>query len=301
MVDGWNGILPDQFLGRDHGAEVAHPGTHIAVGHLEPRPREGVREFFRVLVETPRDRLVDGVHAHGHVRSGHDRCMPLVRIVGVGHGVRAGTVLGYPLVRPGGTRHALPLVAEQDVEVTVVPRRRVGGPCAFDAAGDGVAGFARAVAVRPAETLHGDFRPLGFRPHQRVVASTVALAEGVPAGNKCHGLLVVHRHAGEGLADVAARGDRIGIGVGSLGIHVDQAHLDGAEGILEVPFTGVALVAKPLVLGAPVDVVLRLPDVRASPAETERLEAHRLERAVAREDHQIRPGELAAVFLLDRP
>src|SRR5215470_3352548 len=57
----------------------------------------------------------------------------------------------------------------------------------------------------------------------------------------------------------------------------------------------------PLGLGAPVDVVVRLPHVLATTAESESLEAHRLQRDVAGEDHQIRPGDLAAVLLLHRP
>ena len=59
--------------------------------------------------------------------------------------------------------------------------------------------------------------------------------------------------------------------------------------------------AEPGRLGAPVDVLIRLPDVLATAAETEGLEAHRFERDVAGEDHQVGPGNLAAILLLDRP
>src|SRR6185436_6294635 len=62
----------------------------------------------------------------------------------------------------------------------------------------------------------------------------------------------------------------------------------------------VALVAEPLVLGTPEDL-LGLPDVRAPEAEAERLEAHRLHRDVAGVDQQVGPGERLAVLLLDRP
>ena len=65
---------------------------------------------------------------------------------------------------------------------------------------------------------------------------------------------------------------------------------------------GVANVAaQPGLFGAPVDVLIRLPDVLATAAETEGLEAHRFQGDVAREDHQVGPGNLAAVLLLDRP
>ena len=42
-------------------------------------------------------------------------------------------------------------------------------------------------------------------------------------------------------------------------------------------------------------------NVRAPAAKTERLKAHRLEGDVAGENHKVGPGDLPAVFLLDRP
>ena len=60
------------------------------------------------------------------------------------------------------------------------------------------------------------FAPSGSVPTWLVRARAVALAEGVAAGDERDGLLVVHRHAREGFADVAARRDRIGIAVRAL-------------------------------------------------------------------------------------
>ena len=80
-------------------------------------------------------------------------------------------------------------------------------------------------------------RPARFRLGADVVdasAGAVGLAEGVAAGDQRDGLLVVHRHAAEGLADVAGRGERIGIAVRAFGVDVDQAHLHGGQRILEV-------------------------------------------------------------------
>src|SRR5207247_3721849 len=51
---------------------------------------------------------------------------------------------------------------------------------------------------------------------------------------------------------------------------------------------------------APEDLV-RLKDVLPPETEPERLESHRLHRAVAGEDEQIGPRELPAVLLFDRP
>jgi hypothetical protein len=44
------------------------------------------------------------------------------------------------------------------------------------------------------------------------------LAEGVAAGRQGDRFFVVHRHAGEGLADVAAGSDRIGVAVRAFGL-----------------------------------------------------------------------------------
>ena len=88
----------------------------------------------------------------------------------------------------------------------------------------------------------------------------MGLAEGVAAGDERHRLLVVHRHAGEGLADVPRRSDRIGIAVRTFRVDVNQTHLHGSERIFEFPVAGVALVIQPFVLRAPVDVFFRLPD-----------------------------------------
>src|SRR5262249_53451790 len=85
-----------------------------------------------------------------------------------------------------------------------------------------------------------------------------------------------------------------------LRIHVDQAHVVGAERTLERPLAIVALVSKPGVLSAPDDLV-GLPEVLSPEAEAERLEPHRVICHVAGEGDQIGPGDLPAVLLLDRP
>ena len=94
--------------------------------------------------------------------------------------------------------------------------------------------------------------------------------------------------------------DRIGIAVRAFRIDVDQAHLHRAERLGELAFAAVAFVAEPGAFGTPVQF-FRLPRVGAAAGESERLEAHRFQRDVAGENKQIGPGQLAAVFLLDRP
>ena len=128
----------------------------------------------------------------------------------------------------------------------------------------------------------------------------MGLAEGVAAGNQRDGFFVVHRHAEERLADVLGRCDRVRIAVRPFRIDVDEAHLHGAERLGKLALAAVAFVAQPRALGTPVKL-FRFPDVGAAAGEAERLEAHRFERDVACENHQVGPRDLAAVLLLDRP
>ena len=121
------------------------------------------------------------------------------------------------------------------------------------------------------------------------VGGTVGLAERVPAGDQRDGLLVVHRHPPECLADVAGRGQRVRGAVRAFRVDVDQAHLDRAQWLLQLAVTAVALVVEPDLLRAPVDVLVGFPDVRTATGEAEGLKAHRLQGDVAGEDHQVGP------------
>ena len=293
-------VLPDQLLGRHLRAEVADDRAHVAVGQLEPGAGEGVGERLLVLGEAPGDLLVDRVEAERQVRRQHPR-LALARAERVRHQVVARAALGPPLVGARRGLEQLPLVAEQDVEELVVPAGRVVGPGDLEPAGDRVGAHAGAVARLPAQALQLDRRGLGVGADVLVRARAVGLAEGVAAGDQRDGLLVVHRHPAERLADVAGRRERVRVAVGALRVDVDEAHLDRAERLLELTVAGVALVVEPLGLRAPVDVLLRLPGVHPAAAEAERGEAHRLERDVAGQDQQVGPGDRLAVLLLHRP
>src|SRR5262245_2748565 len=217
------------------------------------------------------------------------------------HGTGAGAVLGLPLMRASRALREFPLVAEQVLEVVVAPLRGRRGPGDFQAAGDRVSAYTCTEFVFPAKALLGDVGRFGIRATIGISGGSVGLAEAMAADDERHRLLVVHRHAPEGFADIPRRGDRIGVGVRALRVDVNQSHLHGGERIFEIPVAGVSLVGQPLRLGAPVYVMIRLPDVLATAGETEGLESHRFEGDVAGQDHQVGPGNLAAVLLLDRP
>ena len=191
---------------------------------------------------------------------------------------------------------------EQFVEVVVIPLNGICGPCAFEAARNGVNACAGAERTYPAEALRFDSGTLRLGTAVLAcIGSAMGFAEGVSAGDEGYGLLIIHRHAGEGFPDIASRGGGIGFAVGAFRIHIDQAHLNGSERIGKLAVASVALVGQPLALGAPGDVFFGLPNIFASTGETESLESHRFEGNVPGKDHQIRPGDLPAVLLLDRP
>ncbi len=246
------------------------------------------------------DRRVDRVHLQREIRGQHHRRVPLRRIMSVRDGVLGRRIRGSPLLRAGGARRQLPLVLEQVVQVAVVPRDRVGGPRALEAARHRVGADAGTDGVVPTQALRLDGTTLGLQTDVVGTVGAMALAERVATDDQRHRLLVVHRHPAERLADVTGRRQRVRVAVRALRVDVDEAHLHRSERVGQLAVAAVALVAQPRVLGTPEDLV-GLPGVGAPEAEAERLEPHRLEGDVAGEDEEVGPRELAAVLLLDRP
>src|SRR5581483_5805506 len=169
-------------------------------------------------------------------------------------------------------------------EKVVAPPGRRLRPGDFGTAGDRIGANASAVAALPAEALILNGAAFRVRTDQRRITGTVGLAESMAAGDQRNGLLVVHRHAEERLADVFRRSQRIGIAVRPFRVDVDQAHLHRAERLRELALAAVALVAEPSAFRTPVEL-LGLPHIGATTRKAEGLEAHRLERDVAGENH----------------
>src|SRR6476620_11449233 len=59
--------------------------------------------------------------------------------------------------------------------------------------------------------------------------------------------------------------------------------------------------AEPFFFGPPIDILIGLPDILATAAETECFESHGFERDVPGENHQVGPRNLVAILLFDRP
>ena len=122
----------------------------------------------------------------------------------------------------------------------------------------------------------------------------------VSASNQRHRLFVVHGHAAEGFANIVRRQHRIRIAVGALRVHINESHLYSRESFSQLTTLSVPLIRQHLGFGAPVNP-LRLPVVGAPTGKAEGLEAHVLHGHVARQHHQVCPGNLVAILLLDRP
>ena len=253
-----------------------------------------------MLQESLGDLRVCRVLAHGEVSGQHHRRVANVRVVGIRYGRDCSGVLGRVLPLAGRALDQFPFVAIEVLEKAMVPGRRIVGPGAFDTAGDRVRGHARAVTAVPADPLVLDAGTLWICSDVSFRASAVRFAERVSANNQRDRLFIVHRHAHEGAADVLGGPGRVGLATGTFGVDVDQAHVVGAELLVEHAVAVMSFVSQPLLLNAPVSFVC-FPRVWTAKSKAERLEAHRFKCAVAREDQEIGPGQLLAVLLLDRP
>src|SRR5258708_4582721 len=235
-----------------------------------------------MLEEAPRDLLVRRVESQGEARGEHRGRAALRLVVRIRNRVRSLAAFRGPLKGAGWALRQLPVAAEQVLEEVVAPFARGRGPDDIDAAGDRVIAFARDEFILPGEALLVDGGALGFGADIDLrIGGAVGLAESMAAGDQRDGFFVIHRHALERFANVARRGDRIGLAVWPLWIDVDEAHLHRAERMLQLAVAEIALIRQPLAFGTPVDGIVGLPAVRASAGEAERLESHRFERNVA--------------------
>ena len=274
-------VLPDQRLLRHERAEVACERAHITMRELEPRAGKRVRELIRILVEAPRDLLVDRVEPQRQVRRQHGRLM----LLGLVEGIRDAGLRAFrlPLFGAGRALRQLPFVFEQVLEEEIAPLGRSLRPGDLRTAGDRIGAHARTVLAPPAQALILKRATFRLRSDQRRIARAVGLAEAVAAGNQRDGFLVVHRHPEERFANILRGSDRIRIAVRPFRIHIDQAHLHRTKRLCKLTLAAVALITQPRPLGTPVEL-LRLPNVRAAACKPKGFEAHRLEGDVACEN-----------------
>src|SRR5664280_2979696 len=105
----------------------------------------------------------------------------------------------------------------------------------------------------------------------------MSLTEGVATCNKGHCLLIVHCHATEALSYIPRCSYRIWLAIRAFWVHVNKAHLNCGEGLLQFPIIGVTLISKPITFRTPVYILLRFPDVLTPATETKCLKTHRFQ------------------------
>ena len=217
------------------------------------------------------------------------------------HGISKRAIGRNPLIGASRALGQHPIMVHQVLKIVIVPLGWVGGPSAFNAAGNRIATHAGAEAVLPAKAHLFHRRRFRLRAHIARGASAMALAEGMATGDQRDGFFVIHRHARKGFANVTTRGERVRLAIRAFGIDVNQAHLHGSERVFQNAVARIALVIQPGFFSAPVDILFRFPDIHAPTAKAKRLQAHGFNGAIAGQDEHIGPGNLVAVFLLHRP
>ena len=302
MINRRHRILPEPRFGRHFCPKQPRMRSAVAVGQFVPGFRKGMRELIRIRVKPARNLQIGRVCPHRDVGCCHHGSMPARGIMRIGHQRSSGRVLWRPLVGACRAFRQLPLKAEQIVKIAIVPLDGIVGPGSFKAAGDCVNAFSAAKAVAPAKALLLNARAFRLRPNiLRRVSGTMAFAKGVPAGDQRDSFFIIHCHARKGFADVARRGERVWRAVRSFRVDVNQAHLDGSERIFEIPVAAVAVVTQPFSFWTPINIRFRFPHIFAAAADAGGHAAHGFDCAVAGQYHQIGPGNLAAIFLLDGP
>ena len=273
------------------------------MGQLEPCAGKDPGEILGIFVEALRNHAVSRVHLHGHVGVGHHGLQANGRVFHIDWHVFWLDVDGLPLVSASRALGQRPFVIEQQMEVAVVPLRGVGGPSAFDAAGDSVTAHTAGAVVHPTQALFVHIGALRGWTQVLRLAVAMCFTHGVAACGQGHGFFVVHGHACKGQAHVLRRFQGIRLAVDAFGVHIDQTHLHRSQRVLK-GLTVTAVVTgrtQPFFFCAPINVLLGVPNVFAAKGEAVGLEAHRFISHVASEHDQIGPADAVAVFLLDGP
>ena len=117
---------------------------------------------------------------------------------------------------------------------------------------------------------------------------SVSFTKGMSASNEGDRFLVIHPHATKGLTNLFSRGERIRVTVRTLGVHIDQTHLNGRKRVIKLTII-VTFLGQPLALRPPINIFLRLPHIGAASSEAKGFETHGLKSHVATQNHEVGP------------
>ena len=275
---------------------------------LKPGTCKDIFKVRLIVAEFLSDLAVFRIDLQRHIGICHHRHATDRRIFHIHWHVFFGDVHRLVLVSTGWAFGQFPVVLEQQIKVTAVPLRWVGGPGTFNATRYRIATNATGLVVLPAEALLFDVSTFRRWAKIRCVTVTVCFTDRVTTCCKSYGFLVVHGHTLERDAHVFGGFQWIRITIHALWVDVNQAHHDSGEWVFHFAVArGVVTCAfatawcQPLFLRTPVGVFFWVPDVFTTTGKTEGFKAHGFVRHVTGENHQVSPGQLVAVFLFDRP
>ena len=102
MIDGGNGVLPDELFFRNERTEVACAGPHVTMGEFEPGAGKGVGKLGRVLHEVARDLFIDRIDAESDVRGQHEGIVALAGSCASGMVPAPALFFGFHWFAPAG-------------------------------------------------------------------------------------------------------------------------------------------------------------------------------------------------------
>ena len=172
-------------------------------------------------------------------------------------------------------------MVEQHLEIAVIKLGRLSRPSTFEAAGHGITTNATGFVIVPAETLFVQFGRFWLWTKVFGTAIAMALAHGVATSGEGSRLFIVHGHSGKGLPDVGGGFERVRLAVNTLRVDVDEPHLHSRERVIHcLRLFHIAIThitgGKPLLLGTPIRIFFRVPNIGTTVAKAKGFQTHRL-------------------------
>ena len=172
-------------------------------------------------------------------------------------------------------------MVEQHLEIAVIKLSRLSRPSTFEAASHGIATDATGLMIIPAETLFVQFGRFWLWTKVFGTAITVALAHCVTTSCEGSCLFIVHGHSGKGLPDVGGGFERVRLAVDALRVDVDEPHLHSRERVIHcLRLFHIAIThitgGKPLLLGSPIRIFFRVPNIGTTITKAKGFQPHRL-------------------------
>ena len=150
-----------------------------------------------------------------------------------------------PLQGARWTAGLLPLKVQQVLQVQRGPLGRCLGPRALKATGYRIFGMAFTAFVFPTQTLFLNAGGTWLRTDTGTgLVRAMHFAEGVTTGHQRHGFLIAHGHSSKSDSNISSRPDWIRLAHRPFWIDINQTHVGGAEGPLQLTALILAITRK---------------------------------------------------------